>query len=58
MKTEQKLNFYFHQYWQMSLILETVFKAVHSTVTKIIQLDQQIPAFPKLSLNAPTRQNY
>lgn len=41
-----------------SLNLENTFKNVCSTVTEIIEWDQQIPAFAKLSLNEPTRHNY
>ena len=40
-----------------TLNLETIFKAVHSTGTKIIEWDQEIPAFAKLSLN-DTRENF
>ena len=40
-----------------NLNLKTIFKAIHSTVTKIIEWDQQIPAFAKLSLN-DARENF
>ena len=40
-----------------NLNLKTIFKAIHFTVTKIIEWDQQIPAFAKLSLN-DARENF
>ena len=40
-----------------TLNLETIYKTVHSTGTKIIEWDQEIPAFAKLSLN-DARENF
>ena len=57
-KTEQRINtLYFHKNWLMTLLTSTIFKAVHSTGTKIIEWDQQIPAFVKLSLD-DARENF
>ena len=60
-KTEQRINtLYFHKNWLMTLNLETIFKAVHSTGKKKKlngEWDQQIPAFAKLSLN-DARENF